>query len=72
MSDFEKCVVRYLTQESTVYNIDCKLGLWGVQSESKTYCESQAFHYWQQYANDGEYSRFIGGKTVLERLNEVN
>ena len=69
MNDFEKCVTR--KAKGLTYSIDCKLGLWGVESNSKTACEDEAIHYWQQYASDGEYSSIIGGKDVIETLLEA-
>ena len=68
MDDFEKCVKRKALNYT--YRIDCILGLWGVESDSKTLVESEAFHYWQQYANDGEYSSIIGGESVIEKLRK--
>lgn len=69
MGDFEKCVERTLTSNGLTYNINCRLGLWGVSGPSKSDCEIEALHYWQQYASDGEYSSIIGGPTVLEVLS---
>ena len=66
MTDFEKCVKRKVL--SYTYKIDCILGLWGVEGDSKTLVESEAFHYWQQYASDGEYSSIIGGESVVDKL----
>ena len=68
MSDFEMCVKRKSLDYT--YRIDCILGLWSVEGDSKTLVESEAFHYWQQYRDDGEYSYIIGGKNVVETLLE--
>jgi len=66
--NFWKCTnVKY---DGKVWNIDCKLGLWGVSAFNRMDADREAFHYWQQYASDGEYSSIIGGKTVVETLLE--
>ena len=70
MNDFEKCVVR--KAKGLTYSINCKLGLWGVSSNSKTSCEDEALHYWQQYKSDGEYSSIIGGKSVIDNLINID
>jgi hypothetical protein len=61
MNDFEKCVKRKALDYT--YKIDCALGLWGVEGDSKTLVESEAFHYWQQYNKDGEYYKILGGQS---------
>jgi hypothetical protein len=66
VSDFEKCVKRK-TLDCT-YKIDCILGLWGVEGDSKTLVESEAFNYWQQYNEDGEYYKILGGESPAEKL----
>lgn len=48
--------------------IECKLGLWSVSGTISGFIYADAFHYWEQYYNDGEYSSIIGGKTVAEML----
>ena len=68
MSDFEKCVKRKAL--SYAYKIDCVLGLWSIEGDSKTLVESEAFNYFRQYESDGEYSSIIGGKSVTEKLKE--
>lgn len=37
------------------YQIDCKKGLWGVDAPDKIQAITEAWHYFQQYAQDGEY-----------------
>ena len=66
MSDFEKCVKRKALDYT--YKIDCILGLWGVEGDSKTLVESEAFHYWQQYNEDGEYYEITGGESPADKL----
>ena len=68
MSDFEKCIFRRWSNDGLVYQIDCHLGLWGVEGSDKAFVECQAYHYWQQYASDGEYYRIIGGKSPVDIL----
>ena len=66
--DFLKCV--YDERERDSYEIHCKLSLWSVSgsSDDKGKVIDEAYHYWQQYKADGEYSSIIGGKTVVETL----
>mgnify|MGYP003632111947 FL=1 len=67
VNDFRKCTnVKY---DGVKWKIDCKLGLWGVEAPPpRESAEREAFHYWQKYASDGEYSSIIGGKNVIETL----
>ena len=67
--NFRKCTnVKY---DGVRWYIACKLGLWGVEAPPpREVAEKEAFHYWKQYASDGEYSSIIGGKTVIETLLE--
>tara|TARA_R110000851_G_C12690284_1_gene524854 strand:- start:32 stop:259 length:228 start_codon:yes stop_codon:yes gene_type:complete len=69
VSDFRKCIsTRY---DGVKWRIDCKLGLWGVEAPPpRENAEQEAFHYWQQYASDGEYSSIIGGQSVIEKLTQ--
>jgi hypothetical protein len=69
MSDiinFSKCVKKY--KVGNLYLIDCRYGLWGVSGCDQDKVMAEAFHYWGQYADDGEYSSIIGGKTAIETL----
>lgn len=63
MSEFDKCVKRKALDYT--YRIDCILGLWSVEGGSKSLVESEAFHYWQQYHQDGEYCKILGQKTQI-------
>ncbi len=66
VSDFWKCTnVKY---DGKRWGVDCKLGLWGVEANSRIEAEQEAFHYFSQYKSDGEYSSIIGGKNVIETL----
>ena len=65
-SDYEKCITRSYYADSV--EIECKLGLWSVESGDVAKAEAEAMHYWRQYAHDGEYSSIIGGKTVKQVL----
>ena len=66
--EFWQCTnVKY---NGKAWNIDCKLDLWGVSAFTRMEAEKEAFNYWKQYADDGEYSSIIGGKTVAEKLKE--
>lgn len=66
MSEFESCIKRKALD--CTYRIDCIFGLWGVEGDSKTLVESEAFHYWQQYKMDGEYYMILGGESPADKL----
>tara|TARA_Y100000296_G_C5160612_1_gene251600 strand:+ start:647 stop:859 length:213 start_codon:yes stop_codon:yes gene_type:complete len=66
MNDFERCVKRKALDYT--YKIDCVLGLWGVEGDSKTLVESEAFRYWQQYNEGGEYCKILGGESPADKL----
>jgi hypothetical protein len=40
-------------------DIECKLGLWGVQGEDKDEVQDEALHYFLQYKSDGEYQNIL-------------
>lgn len=65
-TDFEKCT-RY-KNHGDVHHYECRLFLWHTASSNKKEAERKAFHYWQQYASDGEYSSIIGGESVIDKL----
>jgi len=68
VSDFWKCTnTRY---DGKKWVIECKHRLWGVEASSRIEAEQKAFHYFEQYKSDGEYSSIIGGKNVIETLLE--
>ena len=64
--DFPKCVTESVVDGRT--SLKCKLGLWEVSSTDTDSVYLEAFHYWQQYADDGEYSSIIGGESVIEKI----
>ena len=64
--DFKKCT--HTIFDGHVWDISCKLGLWGVYSECKDTAQDEALHYFNQYKEDGEYSSILGGKSVIELL----
>lgn len=71
MSEFNRCVNRKKLKGS--YEIECKMGLWGVIAPTKKQAEQEAKYYFSQYKLDGEYSSIIGGKGVVETLlNNIN
>ena len=57
-------------KRGSLVEIECKLGLWSVIGESKYFIYTDALHYFKQYADDGEYSSNIGGKSVTELLSK--
>lgn len=69
LNDFTKCVDE--TRDGDRVSIKCKLGLWSVESTDIGSIYIEAFHYWQQYAGDGEYSSIIGGPTVMDNLSNM-
>ncbi len=66
LEQFEKCTT------STIVNgrisLKCKLGLWEVEANDSDRVYLEAFHYWRQYKNDGEYYRLIGGESPKDKL----
>ena len=58
------------TKKGDQVEIACKMGLWSIIGDSSS-VYYKALHYWKQYADDGEYSSIIGGKTVVETLKET-
>ena len=66
--EFGKCVVESSSIDS--FEITCKLNLWSISGDDLERVRMEAFHYWQQYAEDGEYSSIIGGESVIEKLSK--
>ena len=66
MSEFNRCVNR--KKLKSAYEIQCKMGLWGVIAPTKKEAEQEAKYYFSQYKLDGEYSSILGGKNVVETL----
>lgn len=55
--EFDLCVVR--KSGEGWYQIQCRLGLWGVIGPDRESVESEAMHYWLQYFGDGEYKSHL-------------
>ena len=70
LNDFTKCVDETIDAGGRVC-IKCKLGLWSVEAKDSDSVYLEAFHYWRQYAGDGEYSAIIGGPTVMDNLSNM-
>jgi hypothetical protein len=73
MNQFDECVDMKATVNG--FEINCKLGLWGVSCQNLDglyKLTKEALHYWQQYADDGEYSSIIGGKSVIDNLTNID
>lgn len=69
LSEFEKftkCVT--VKKSKGRVEIDCKLGLWGVDAPTLEQAVGEAKHYFTQYLEDGEYSSIVGGKNVVDTL----
>ena len=69
LKEFYKCVTQR-KRKNGKWSINCKMGLWGTESNNKETAMCEALHYWLQYKRDGEYSSIIGGKNVVETLLE--
>lgn len=67
LEDFTKCVIETKVDGKTC--LDCKLGLWGVNSSDTDIVYLEAFYYWNQYNEDGEYYEILGGESPAEKLN---
>jgi hypothetical protein len=70
LDDFFKCVDESIEDGRT--SLKCKLGLWSVEAKDSDSVYLEAFHYWQQYAGDGEYSSLIGGPTVIDKMMQFS
>ena len=66
LEDFTKCVDG--SEKDGRISIKCKLGLWSVDAVDSDSVYLEAFHYWRQYADDGEYSCSIGGPSVVDKM----
>jgi hypothetical protein len=62
--DYEKCIIRNGKEISCIYRN------WSVCGEN---IEKEAYHYWTQYAEQGYYSKIIGGDNeinyIIKQLN---
>ena len=67
MDDFKKCV-NEITHKDGSISVTCKLGLWGVEDQDSDSVYREAYHYWSQYYDAGEYSSILGGESVGEKL----
>ena len=65
MNSFEKDTVK--SYKNGRYQIDCRLGLWGVDAYTSAQAEYEAMHYYAQYKKDGEYD----GTFPLKFLTKV-
>ena len=66
MEDFKKCTNTVF--DGDMWDIGCKLGLWGVTGEDKDQVQDEALHYFRQYKEDGEYYKILGGESPAEKL----
>ena len=48
MSEFNRCVIR--KKLKSTYEIQCKMGLWGVTAPTKKEAEQEAKYYFSQYS----------------------
>ncbi len=63
MSEFKKNIV--ITERGDRVEVECRLGLWGVTAPTEQQALSEAYHYFVQYEEDGEYDG-----TLLEKLSK--
>jgi hypothetical protein len=68
MTDMEKCAT--YKREGDQCTISCNLGLWSVSGKYGLGLINEAYHYFEQYKADGEYSEILGGKSVVEVLSK--
>lgn len=66
LEDFVRCVNE--TEVDGRVSIECKLGLWSVESADSDRVYLDAFHYWRQYHDDGEYYQILGGESPSQKL----
>ena len=67
LSQFTRCIDESVDDDGRV-SLSCKFGLWEVSSLDSDSVYLEAFHYWMQYKDDGEYSSIIGGESVIDKL----
>jgi len=66
MTDFSRCTNTLF--DGDLWEISCKLGLWGVAGQYKDEVQDEALHYFRQYKEDGEYYSIIGGESSIDKL----
>ena len=54
---FDRCIVR--KSKGGRHEINCRLGLWGVEGPDRESVQGEAMHYWKQYFADGEYQKHL-------------
>ena len=70
LSEFEACTSSKDIDSSRV-EISCKKGFWSVTGNKGKYRTfSEAFSYFVQYKQDGEYHDIIGGPSPIEILRD--
>lgn len=57
--NFKKCTNTVF--DGDVWDIECKLGLWGVSCADKEQAQDEALYYFRQYYQDGEYKKLLAG-----------
>ena len=70
MTEFNECIE--MAFDGNTWYISCRLGLWSVQSECKDTAKDEAFNYFRQYKEDGEYYKIIGGQSPSQKLIRKN
>jgi hypothetical protein len=63
--DFRKCTVE--KTKDGIIELSCALGLWSVSGVDVDIVYMEGYHYWQQYNDDGEYYKIIGGESPAEK-----
>ena len=66
LKEYKACTNLSTVKGRTI--IECKLGLWGVDSLCHSTAQREAQAYFLQYKSGGEYSGIIGGPNVMEVL----
>ena len=54
IEDFKKCTTKKRHKDGRI-EINCKLGLWSIESYSESFADKEALNYFTQYRDDGEY-----------------
>lgn len=67
---FKKCTNTIF--DGDFWDIECKLGLWGVTGADRDEVQDEALHYFLQYKSDGEYYEIIGGESPIEIFKRNN
>lgn len=65
-TEMEKCTT--YNRKGGRCEIKCRLGLWSVEGEDLIDVVNEAYHYFEQYKDAGEYHEIIGGESPVQKI----